>query len=48
MNKAEEEKLQQQKENAKFNSVTQSVKVENQNQTHNAKLEGIYPINQKR
>ena len=32
----------------KFNSVTQSKKVENQNQTHNTRKEGIGPINNKR
>lgn len=45
--KAQEE-LQRQKDNAMFNSITQKVKVENQNQTHNARKEGIAPINQKR
>lgn len=42
------EENQQKKENETFNSITQKVKVENQNQTHNARKEGIYPINQKR
>lgn len=47
MNKQEME--QQRKEsNEKFNSVTNKVKVENQNQTHNVREEGIAPINQKR
>lgn len=32
----------------KFNSVTQKGKPENQNQTHNARKEGINPINQNR
>lgn len=45
--KAQEE-LQRQKDNAMFNSITQKVKVENQNRTHNARKEGIAPINQKR
>lgn len=31
-----------------FNSITQKVKTENQNQTHNVRKEGINPINQKR
>lgn len=44
----EEEKTQRKKENETFNSITQKVKVENQNQTHNARKEGIYPINLKR
>lgn len=32
----------------KYNSITKSVKPENQNQTHNVREEGIKPINQKR
>lgn len=44
----EELKQQQKKCNEKFNSVTQKKKVENQNQTHNVRKEGIAPINQKR
>ena len=47
MNKKEMEQ-QRKKSNEKFNSVTQKVNVENQNQTHNTRLEGIAPINQKR
>ncbi|WP_205839117.1 hypothetical protein [Velocimicrobium porci] len=43
-----EEKIQRKKENEMFNSATQKVKVENQNQTHNVRKEGIQPINQKR
>lgn len=39
---------QQKKENEKFNSVTKKRKVENQNQEHNVRLEGIAPVNQKR
>lgn len=31
------------KDNEEFNSITQKVKVENQNQTHNAKKEGLPP-----
>jgi len=42
------EKERQQEEQNKFNSVTQKVKPENQNQTHNSRKEGIAPINQKR
>lgn len=34
--------------NEEFNSITQKMKVENQNQTHNVRKEGITPINQKR
>lgn len=48
MDKKELEKQQQRKSNEKFNSVTQKVKVENQNQTHNVRKEGTTPINQKR
>ena len=43
-----EEKQQQKKFEEKFNSVTQKQKVENQNQIHNVRKEGIAPINQKR
>lgn len=46
MNRKEQEKLQRKKEKETFNSVTQSVKVENQNQTHNVKKEGVKPKNQ--
>lgn len=48
MNKKELEKKHQKKSNEKFNTVTQKTKVENQNQTHNVREEGIAPINQKR
>ncbi|MGN0329651.1 MAG: hypothetical protein ACI4D5_00265 [Kineothrix sp.] len=42
------EKQQQQENHNAFNSVTQKVKPENQNQTHNVRKEGISPINQKK
>ena len=42
------EKDAQKKSKEKFNSVTSKTKVENQNQTHNARKEGTTPINQKR
>lgn len=48
MHKLKLEKQQQKKEHEKFNSITNKVKVENQNQTHNVIEEGIGPINQKR
>ena len=48
MDKKELEKLQRKKSNEKYNSVTNKLKVENQNQTHNVREEGIAPINQKR
>ncbi len=43
-----EEKKAQKKEQEEFNSITAKHKVENQNQTHNSREEGIGPINQKR
>ena len=42
------DELQEKKDHDKFNSVTQKNKVENQNQTHNARKEGIQPVTQKR
>ena len=48
MDKKEPEEQQRKKSNEKFNSVTNKAKVENQNQTHNSRLEGVAPINQKR
>lgn len=48
MNQKEQKELQEKKEHDKFNSVTQKSKVENQNQTHNVRKEGIAPIKQKR
>ena len=48
MDKREQEKIQRKKSNEEFNSVTNKVKVENQNQMHNVRKEGIAPINQKR
>ena len=47
MDKSEVEKLQQKKSNEEFNSVTQKVKVENKNQQHNVKKEGVHQLNQK-
>lgn len=48
MNKKKQEELQEQKEHNKFDSIIHKNKVENQNQTHNVRKEGIAPINQKR
>lgn len=48
MNKKEQEKLNRKKSNEEFNSITQKVKPENQNQTHNVREEGIMPVNRKR
>ena len=45
MKKQTFEKMQQKKEQEKFNSVTQKVKPENQNQTHNARSEAVEPKN---
>jgi hypothetical protein len=41
MEREKREKLQQKKEQEKFNSGTGSVKPRNQNQQHNVRLEGI-------
>lgn len=46
--KMQQQKIQQQKNRNQFNSITQKTTPENQNQTHNARKEGIQPINQKR
>ena len=48
MNKKEQERDNRQKNLNEYNSITQKVKPENQNQTHNVRKEGIQPINQKR
>ena len=48
MDKKTQEQIQEQKNHDKFNSVTQKVTPENQNQTHNTRKEGIQPINQKK
>lgn len=48
MDEQEKEKEERQLNLNKFNSITQKVKPENQNQTHNLRKEGIAPINQKR
>lgn len=48
MDKKTQKQIQEQKNQDKFNSITQKITPENQNQTHNAKKEGIQPINQKR
>ncbi len=41
-------KSQEKKDKEKFNSVTNKKDVENQNQTHNVRDEGIGPENQRR
>ncbi len=48
MDKKTHEQIQKQKNHNNFNSITQKVTPENQNQTHNSRKEGIQPINQKR
>lgn len=48
LNKKEQEQVNEQKNLNKFNSITEKVKAENQNQQHNVRKEGIAPINQKR
>ena len=48
MDKKSQEKLQEQQNHDEFNSITQKIKPENQNQTHNVRKEGIQPINRKR
>lgn len=46
--KKRQEEQNAQKNRNRFNSITEKVKPENQNQQHNVRLEGIMPINQKR
>lgn len=48
MDKKEKEQHERQKNLNEFNSVTQKVKPENQNQEHNVRKEAIGPVNQKR
>jgi len=48
MDKKTQEQIHKQQNLNKFNSITQKATPENQNQTHNARKEGIQPINQKR
>ena len=48
MDNKTQEQIQEQKNHDKFNSITQKVVPENQNQAHNSRKEGIQPINQKR
>lgn len=48
MDRKTQEQTQKQKNHDKFNSITQKVTPENQNQTHNVKKEGTQPINLKR
>lgn len=48
MNQKQREKENQQKNHNQFNNVTQKVEPENQNQEHNVRKEGIFPINHKK
>ena len=48
MDNKEKERQERQKNLNEFNNVTQKVKPENQNQTHNVRQEGISRINQNR
>ena len=43
MDKDKQEKLNQKKNNEKFNSITRKGKPENQNQTHNVRSEAVEP-----
>lgn len=43
MDKDKLEKLNQKKSEEKFNNITQKVKPENQNQTHNVRSEAVEP-----
>lgn len=43
MGKDKQEKLNRKKSDEKFNSITQKVKPENQNQTHNVRSEAVEP-----
>lgn len=43
MDKEKKEKFAQKKSNEMFNSITEKVKPENQNQTHNSRREGMGP-----
>ena len=45
MNRKMQEKLNQKEANEKFNSITQKVKPENQNQQHNVRQEAVEPKN---
>lgn len=45
MNKKQQEQQNRQKNLNKFNSVTEKVKLENQNQEHNVRSEAVEPKN---
>ena len=43
MNRKQQEEMQEKRNLEKFNSITQKVKPENQNQTHNVRREAVDP-----
>ena len=43
MDKDKQERQNQKKSNELFNSITEKVKLENQNQSHNSRREGMGP-----
>lgn len=43
MDKKQQEKINRKKSNEEFNSITQKVKPENQNQQHNVRSEAVEP-----
>lgn len=43
MDKKQQEQFNRKQSNEKFNSITQKVKPENQNQTHNVRSEAVEP-----
>ena len=45
MNKKQQEQQNRQKDLNRFNSITQKMKPENQNQKHNARSEAVEPKN---
>ena len=48
MENDKEDNLNQKKSNEMFNSITEKVKPENQNQTHNSRREGMGPNTKRR
>ncbi len=45
MDEKEQKRLQEKEDQERFNSVTQKVKPENQNQEHNVRSEAVEPKN---
>ena len=48
MDKKKQEEINGQKNRNEFNSITEKVKPENQNQTHNSRREGMGPNTKRR